>query len=99
VTLGRALLELAGNDFRGILHLAGSERLDRCSMARRIARRFGYGPELVVPNNPETIPNRAPRPLDVSLDNSRARMVLKTPMRGLDSGLNLVIGARDGDPS
>ena len=29
ITLGRALLELAGNDFYGLVHLAGNDRLNR----------------------------------------------------------------------
>ena len=44
--LGRALLELAANDFTGTLHLAGNTRLNRYDMACRIAERLGYSPSL-----------------------------------------------------
>ena len=41
VTLGAALVELAGNDFIGILHLAGNDRINRYEMARQIADKSG----------------------------------------------------------
>jgi len=96
ITLGRALLELAGNDFAGYLHLAGNDRLSRFAMARRIAERWGYPRELVVAKSAAAIPGRAPRPRDVSLDNTKAKATLNTPMRGLDEGLELVLEAKKG---
>ncbi|MBI4556367.1 MAG: SDR family oxidoreductase [Candidatus Hydrogenedentes bacterium] len=92
ITLGRALLELAENDFTGFLHLAGNDVMNRHTMAQRIAERLGLRKELVVARSPRGIPGRAPRPRDVSLDNGRAKQVLGTPMVGLDSGLDLVLG-------
>jgi len=94
VTLGRALLELAGNAFTGFIHLSGNDILNRCDLVRRIAARLGYPEELVVPNDPTDLPGRAPRPRDVSLLNSKARRVLDTPMLGVDDGLELVLATR-----
>jgi dTDP-4-dehydrorhamnose reductase len=97
ITLGQALLELAGNDVRGTIHLSGNETMNRVDMARRIAARLGYSPDLIVPNDPSKIPGRAPRPRDVSLNNLKARTVLKTPMKGLDEAVDLVLKfKRDG---
>jgi dTDP-4-dehydrorhamnose reductase len=91
VTAGRALLELAGNTFQGIIHLAGNDRLSRLDFSRMIAGRLGYPPERVVAATAADIPGRARRPRDASLDNSTARSALKTPMRGLLDGLELVL--------
>lgn len=91
ITAGRALLELAGSDFSGIIHLAGSERLSRLAMARRIARRFGFPDHLVLAQSPAATPGRAPRPRDVSLANARACATLKTSMRTFDEALNLIL--------
>lgn len=91
VTAGRALLELAGNDFSGYLHLAGNERLDRCALVRRIARHMGLDEGLVKPKNPEQIPGRAPRPVDASLSNELARRVLCTPMQDLEPAIDLIM--------
>lgn len=91
ITLGRALVELAGNDFNGIIHLSGNDRLTRFDMAQRIAQRLGYSPELIIPVNSNAMPGRAPRPNDVSLNNSKAKRVLVTPMCNLMEGLDLTI--------
>jgi dTDP-4-dehydrorhamnose reductase len=96
ITLGRALLELAGNDVIGYIHLAGNDRLNRFAMVQRIVRRLGYSPSLVIARNPVAVPGRAPRPLDVSLDNTKARTMLQTPMRGLDDGIDLILAAKKG---
>jgi dTDP-4-dehydrorhamnose reductase len=96
ITLGRALLELAGNDWTGVIHLSGNDRMTRFEMMRRIAKNLGYDAGLVVAHDPESIPGRAPRPRDVSLSNIKARSVLKTPMAGLERGLELVLAAKEG---
>lgn len=99
ITLGRALLELADNDFAGCIHLAGNDRLSRHAMGQRIAERLGYPKDLVVVKNAEALLGRAPRPRDVSLDNAKARAFLKTPMRSLDGGLDLVLETSKGTPT
>ncbi len=91
ITLGRALLELAGGDHHGIFHLSGHDRISRFKMAQRIAARFGFPRHLVVAQAAATTPGRAARPRDVSLDNAKACATLKTPMRTLDEGLSLIL--------
>lgn len=93
VTLGRALVELAGSDFRGVIHLSGNDKVNRYDMMVGIARRLGLPDELIVRHDPTGIPGRAPRPRDASLCNAKARTVLDTPMLDLDEGLELVLAA------
>jgi dTDP-4-dehydrorhamnose reductase len=95
LTLGQALLELAANAFHGPIHLAGSDALDRVTLTRRIAERFGYSPGLVQPRPPTQIAGRAPRPRDVSLSNALARSILETSMLGLSAALNQIIASLD----
>ena len=95
ITLGRAFLELAANPFTGTLHLAGNTRLNRYDMACRIAERMGYSRDLVVATDSNAMIGRAPRPNDASLDNTKARRVLHTPMRSLSEGLDLVLEAKE----
>jgi dTDP-4-dehydrorhamnose reductase len=90
LTLGRALLELAEGSFQGVIHLAGNDALDRVSLTRRIAERFGYSPGLVRPRPPDQIAGRAPRPRDVSMSNAKARQVLATPMLDFNPALDRV---------
>jgi dTDP-4-dehydrorhamnose reductase len=92
VTLGQALLELAGaGHLQGTFHLAGNEVMNRLELVQRIAKRFGYSKDLVFASDVSRIPNRAPRPRDVSLNNAKARSMLKTPMKCLDEALDLII--------
>jgi dTDP-4-dehydrorhamnose reductase len=94
ITVGRAFLEIAAGDFTGTIHLAGSTRINRFEMACQIAERLGYSRDLVVATDSNAMPGRAPRPNDASLDNAKAKRVLKTPMQTLMSGLDLVLNMK-----
>ena len=91
ITVGRALLELAASDHRGIFHLAGRSRVNRFEMTRAIALRFGFSQDLVLDQGVAKTPGHAPRPRDVSLDNRKACTLLNTPMLTLDEGLSLIL--------
>ncbi|MCA9026439.1 MAG: NAD(P)-dependent oxidoreductase [Planctomycetaceae bacterium] len=91
VTLGRALLELAGSNHTGIIHLGGDTRLNRYEMGGQIAKHLGYPQDLVQPTNSNAMPGRAARPDDASLDNAKAMQVLKTPMLSLTKALDLIL--------
>lgn len=93
VTLSKALLELAGHSFCGLLHLSGNDRLVRYDMMRRLAERLGFSPNVVYPNDPTGLPGRANRPLDVSLNNSLAQSLLSTRMLGFDDALETIVKA------
>lgn len=90
-TLGAALIELAGHPFRGILHLAGNDRVDRLEMVRRIAAHLGFDPDRVTASDPTGLPGRAARPRDASMRNDRARTTLRTPFCGLEEGVDRAI--------
>ncbi len=66
-----------------------------CEMACRIAERLGYSTDLVVATDSNAMEGRAPRPNDASLDITKARSVLETPMQTLMSGLDLVIASKE----
>jgi dTDP-4-dehydrorhamnose reductase len=69
--LAAALLELCDRDLAGPLHVAGPDALSRAEFAEMIAGR----PVGRAPGPPE-------RPLDCSLDSSRAVLLLRTELRG-----------------
>jgi dTDP-4-dehydrorhamnose reductase len=85
--LGRAIWELAENDFRGILHVAGPERLSRERIGEIVCEVFRLNPELLVPIQTEDIQLRAPRPLDTSLNIDLATRVLNTPLQPFRDGI------------
>jgi len=90
LTIRDALLELAAGDFVGLLHLAGTTAVTRRDMALAVARRIGADPALVREPGPAPL-GRAPRPRDSSLDCSRAKGVLATPLLSLEEGLARVL--------
>jgi dTDP-4-dehydrorhamnose reductase len=75
--LSDALLELVEMSVSGLLHVAGGDSVSRCEFARLIAA-------AEVPCGPS---DGAPRPLDCTLDCSRARALLRTRLRGVREAL------------
>lgn len=94
ITLGAALAELAGNNFSGIIHLSGNTRINRFSMAKQIANAMNFDMELIISTDSNSIPDRAPRPNDASMENSKARQILKTRMLSLQEGLELTLNRK-----
>ena len=70
--LAAALLELVELDVAGPLHVAGAHAVSRAEFA-----------ELVSGRHVATAPAPPTRPLDCSLDSSRALALLATPLRGV----------------
>ncbi len=70
--LARALLALAALDLSGPLHVAGADHLSRADLA-----------ELVAGHPVRRSPAPPGRPLDCSLDSTRAARLLTTPLRGI----------------
>ena len=95
ISLGRALLELSENTYTGMIHLAGPDRTDRVDLTHQLVRWMGEDPNRVRPIEINTIPGRARRPEDVTLDTTRARSVLRTPLPGMESGFHRVMEAWD----
>lgn len=84
-TLCAAVLELASNDFAGILHIAGTESVDRYALARRLAAGLGFDESLVrLKPAGEDASGRAPRHKNGIISVEKAQRVLKTPMLNLE---------------
>ncbi len=84
-SLAAALLELAAGDTEGVLHVAGAQDLSRYEFGWRLARFHGLDPQpLIAARSGES---GLVRPLDCTLDSSRARALLTTPLPGVDQVL------------
>ena len=70
--LAAALLELAGSDVSGVLHVAGPDAVSRLEFAR-----------LLGAENPQGTPTPPGRARNVALDSSRAETLLSAPLSGL----------------
>jgi dTDP-4-dehydrorhamnose reductase len=80
--LADALLELAGMDFQGIIHLSGPQRLSRYEFGSRLANVLGLDPAGIEPVQQGE--SGLIRPSDPSLDTSLARRALRTRLRSVD---------------
>ena len=94
VTLSRAVLELTESDINGFFHLSGNTVVNRYEMALRICQFLKYDQNLVESKKPAVSSGRAPRPADVTLDNSKAKKILTTPMITLEEGLELIVSKK-----
>jgi len=79
--LTEALLELARLPYTGIFHVAGAERLSRYEFGIALAEYFHLSPNSLIPI--KAAESGMIRPLDCSLDITRAKNLLKTKLRGI----------------
>ena len=80
--LAAALLEAAPRaELGGPLHLAGPDTVDRYELARLVCLRHGVDPTPLRATLAAGLPD--PRPLNCSLDSSRAATLLTTRLRGI----------------
>lgn len=87
--LAQAIWELVENDFSGLLHIGGSEKISRYRMALKICQHFSLPEKLINPVSSEEAGGNAPRPKNCSLNISLAQMILKTELVDLETGLSL----------
>jgi dTDP-4-dehydrorhamnose reductase len=76
--LAHALVELAGLEHAGPLHVAGADALDRAAFARLIVAAAGLDPATIAAG-----PRPPGRSGDCTLDCTRAHVLLRTPLRGV----------------
>jgi dTDP-4-dehydrorhamnose reductase len=86
-----AIMELAENGRRGVLHLAGSERISRAEFARELAQQIGAEVNLLEKVSMNEVKWLVPRPQDVSLNTTRARQILQTPLLDCQTGIQQML--------
>ncbi|MCH7926760.1 MAG: SDR family oxidoreductase [Candidatus Dadabacteria bacterium] len=79
--LAKAILELAENDYTGIINIAGPEALNRYQLGMNIANHFRLDTNMLKPVKAEDL--GIERPLSCTLDSSKANKILKTKIRRL----------------
>jgi dTDP-4-dehydrorhamnose reductase len=84
-SLAAALVELAGLDTTGVLHVAGEQVLSRYEFGVRLLRFHDVDSSAIVAARSRG--SGLQRPADCTLDCSRARDLLCTPLPGLDEVL------------
>ncbi len=79
IDCARACIEAALGPHRGILHVAGPERLSRLGMGRIAAQALGCRDVNIVPVRQADMPFPEPRPADVSLDGRKFEALFGHP--------------------
>jgi len=82
-----AIWELATNDFRGVIHLAGIQKLNRFELGQILCELFQLDTDLLIPVKSSDIKLKVTRPLDCSLNTSLAQSILKTKFVDCQTGL------------
>ncbi|MGC8773294.1 MAG: dTDP-4-dehydrorhamnose reductase [Conexivisphaera sp.] len=89
-TLARAIVGLVERRALGIVHVAG-RRMSRYELALRIADAIGADRRLVVPVERERMSWRAKRPVDSSLNSSRATSLIGFDFQDVDRDVQLLL--------
>ena len=79
---------------QGLLHVAGSERINRFDFARRIAKSFNLEENLLVPVEMRDLNWIARRPRDSSLDVGKAEKEMGIELFGVDRGLEQMLATQ-----
>jgi dTDP-4-dehydrorhamnose reductase len=91
--LAAALAELTDRpEVSGMLNVAGAQPITRADLALRLLRRFG-AERLDLVSEARAADAPEPRPLDLTLDVSRARTLLRSPLPTVDEELGVVAPA------
>ena len=84
-SLAAAVVELAGLSYTGVLHVAGAQPLSRYEFGTRLLRFHGVDTSSIISTRRSEIGLTGP--LNCTLDCSRARSLLRTPLPGVDEVL------------
>jgi len=87
--LALAIWELVDSDYRGLIHIGGSQRISRYDMGKILCKQFNLPLELVIQIRSHQANLAASRPLDCSLDISLASSILKTELLSYADGIRL----------
>jgi len=89
--LANAIKKTIEQNSKGILHIAGNERISRFEFARRLAEKFGLDEALLIPVEMRDLNWVARRPRDSSLDVGKAEKELGIELFGVDRGVEEMV--------
>jgi dTDP-4-dehydrorhamnose reductase len=83
--LAEALVELSELDYRGVINVAGTQPLSRYDFGAKLMESMKADPSTLIPTPSSASP--VIRPMDCTLDVSRAQKLLQTKLMGVDEML------------
>jgi dTDP-4-dehydrorhamnose reductase len=87
--LALALVHIAEEKKQGIYHIAGGEKISVFEFAKKVSTTFGFDASLLIPATTKELSEPASRPLDSSLDITKAINELQYKPTPLDDALIL----------
>jgi dTDP-4-dehydrorhamnose reductase len=81
--------DLVRTQYKGILHVAGEERMSKFEFAVRLAEKLNLDRELITMGSSNSLPKLVTRPKDLTLDISKLKTLFR--LENVDQALNEVI--------
>lgn len=91
-SLAGGLLEALEGDSKGLFHISGKTRLSRFEFALRLADHMAYDKDLITPIKSYALRQAAPRPMDSSLDTTKAEREIGLHTLHIDEALEIFRG-------
>jgi len=88
--LCKVILDILNLDLSGIYHAAGKTCLSRYDFALKLAKKFDYNEELIIPTLSSTVNQIAPRPKNGCLDSTKLEKILNFKFSSIDSGIDFM---------
>ncbi len=92
LTVSRVLIELAENDYKGILHMGCSNRISRATFGRMLLVHVGRDTSGILEINSARTALAEMMPIDTSFNVTKAIEVLETPVPNIMDSLELAYG-------
>lgn len=86
--LSEMILEIASKNLEGLFHLSGSSKISRYDFAKKILKILNLDDSLLNPVKTNSMPWKASRPLDSSLDVSKIYSILNTKPLSIEASLD-----------
>ncbi|MFQ6031879.1 MAG: dTDP-4-dehydrorhamnose reductase [Candidatus Zixiibacteriota bacterium] len=88
--LSSCILEMVKKDLSGIYHIAGSEYLSRYDFAIKVANKFDFDKNNILPTKTEHLQQKAKRPHRGGLKTEKAEKILETQLLSIDTALDYI---------
>ena len=88
--ISKMMIEVINKKITGIIHLADSTRISRYDFAVLISKKMNISQEFFEPIKIDQMNWKAQRPMDSSLDTSKANKMLKNKPQKLEKSIELL---------
>ncbi len=89
--LSLCILEMVKKNFSGTYHIAGSEYLSRYDFAIKVADKFNFDKNNILPTKTEILQQKAKRPYKGGLRIDKAQSILETKLLNVDQSLDYLL--------